>query len=165
MPPRVPSDSCWIFGVGSPSWAAALGGPPLTATALFLGASDTHLDSNPLVRQQSDGSWSQEGLPERPAKWAPCDGRPSQSCLCLCELCGVERILSLLPLRTTTPSLWHTVHVVIPHDRVGGVSTREVPVCFSWNSRKFAPLGPLPTLADLPPLVPRDVIWVGRSFL
>ena len=81
----------------------------------------------------------------------------------LCERYGVKRILSLLPLRTTTPSLWHTVHVIIPHDMVGGISTWEVPVHFSWNSSKFAPLGALPTLADLSPLVPWDVSTILDS--
>jgi hypothetical protein len=159
----VAPDSCWIFGGGVSNWGSALGGLPLAATALFLAENTTHLDSTLLVSQHTDGSWSQAGLSERPAQWALCNGRPSRSCLYLCEQCGVEQILSLLPLCTASPSIWHTVHVVIPHDLVGGVSARAVPAHFSWNSQLFAPLGPLPTLADLPSLVPRDISTILDS--
>ena len=97
-------DACWIVGESLPVWILALPGLPLVCQRILLqGRSDVDtlarlVPGSVEIDISSKGHWA---LPSdlAPPTWVLVDGRPSRSCLTICEQFGIHRILSTQPAR------------------------------------------------------------------
>ena len=162
IPTNQDRDGCLLFGETFSAWLLALPSLGLRAVHQFLTSGQdlalatSLVDNDCKTEVLSNGKWS---LPTHTtATWALCDGRPSKHCLQVCADLGIQRILSLKPLRSTLgkrhSSSWHTTHLDVQHSRVGGITARTDSIYFSWLD--IAPIGPLPSADDLGTFVLRD---------